>query len=136
MTGCSAEGDDPANAFLATSDPPEWKPFTPPNTAGPPPHRRTAPAAPAMMGGMTRDPETRYLLDNQRSEAGERFVALSRLFDASTFASKDEDGIAVAAAADRSEHGRLELAQRSVVDLRRRGDGHRRRVRPVEQVHL
>ncbi|MDX2778813.1 SAM-dependent methyltransferase, partial [Streptomyces caniscabiei] len=43
---------------------------------------------------MTRDPETRYLLDNQRSEAGERFVALSRLFDASTFRHVDDLGIA------------------------------------------
>ncbi|MDX3640441.1 methyltransferase [Streptomyces sp. MB09-02B] len=43
---------------------------------------------------MTTDPEDRYLLDNQQSEAGERFDALAALFDASTFRHLDDLGVA------------------------------------------
>lgn len=44
--------------------------------------------------GMTQRSEDGYLLDNQQTEAGERFDALATLFDASTFRHFDDLGVA------------------------------------------
>jgi len=62
-------------------------------TAGPPAEAAGSPGGPSSPGVSGSAPDHRYLLDNARVEAGERFVALAELFDGVTRGHFDRLGV-------------------------------------------
>jgi hypothetical protein len=62
-------------------------------TASPPAAAADSPGVPSSPGVSGSAPDHRYLLDNARAEAGERFVALAELFDGVTCGHFDRLGV-------------------------------------------
>ena len=97
-------------------------------TAGPPAEAVGSPGGPSSPGVSGSAPDHRYLLDNARAEAGERFVALAELFDGVTRGHFDRLGVGPGLAllgggGRRSQHPRGARRGRRT-DRVRAGDGH------------